>query len=198
MSVVTHHAADDSGRPRHHDPHLLIVGGSGRNVGKTECVCRVISHGLQFRPDIYALKVSAVYPGELVWHGSHQEDEPPFHLFEENDRTSAKDTGRMLRAGARRVFYLRCDDTAVEAAYHRVRRMLPPEATLVCESNSLANFVRPGLLLAITTPHGPVKPRSRPLLELADLLMVSDGTSGFPEIASIGVDELGCWRLTDR
>jgi hypothetical protein len=28
--------------------------------------------------------------------------------------------------------------------------------------------------------------------------MVSDGTSGFPEIASIGVDELGCWRLTDR
>lgn len=181
------------------DPHLLVVGGTARNVGKTELICRLISRCARRQDrDILALKVSAVYPDETLFHGSHDHDEPPFRLFEETDRTGTKDTCRMLRAGARRVFYLRCPDGDILPAYHRFRKSLPAATTVICESNSLADSIRPGLLVMVTTPAGTDKARAIRHLAQADLTVISDGSSGFPDADRITLDESGAWQLADR
>jgi hypothetical protein len=179
------------------DPHLLVVGGTARNVGKTELICRLIAQSARCRQRaILALKVSAVYPDESLFHGTHDDDEPSFQLFEETDRTCTKDTCRMLRAGARRVFYLRCEDSDLLPAYDRFRKSLPAASTVICESNSLADIIRPGLLVMVTSPAGTDKARAIRNLARADLVINSDGVSGFPDVARITLDDSGAWQLS--
>lgn len=176
---------------------LIIVGGTGRNVGKTEFVCRLIAK-ISTQISVYALKVSAIFPDEELHHGTHSEDEPALHLFEETRFSTGKDTSRMLRAGAMKVFYLRSDDAGIHAGFVQFMKHVPANAVVVCESNSLGQFVRPALSVVVKSVSGPVKPRSVAQLASADLVVVSDGVSGFPELALIGYSEKEGWELSAK
>jgi hypothetical protein len=173
---------------------LLIVGGAGRNVGKTEFVCRLIEKFAR-QQEIYGLKVSSIFPDEELYHGTHPGDEPARHLFEETRTDTSKDTSRMLRAGAARVFYLRSDDAGIKEIFSLFLGQLPEGALIVSESNSLSQFVRPGLHVMVRAVDGQVKPRARAQLEGADLVVVSDGVSGFPELDRIELDGNREWQL---
>jgi len=175
---------------------LIIVGGAGRNVGKTEFVCRLIEK-FSGSHTIYGLKVSAIYPAELQHHGHHHKDEAYGSLYRETCREGNKDTARMLRAGAKEVYYLRDDGDRIGAGYAALRRLLPEDALVVCESNSLADAVRPALHLMIRGADGAVKPRAVAQLNRADLVIVSVGHSGFPELGRIAIVD-GAWRLIDE
>lgn len=174
--------------------NLIIVAGSGRNVGKTELACRLIE---KFSPssDIYGLKVSAVYPDEQIYHGAHGPADETEQLIEERRPNLDKDTSRMLRAGARRVFYLQGDDAGLKDGFEQFRSLIPPQAAVVCESGSLWKFVRPGLLILVTG-NAVVKPRSAVLYECASLVVESDGVSGFPGLEKIGFSPGPGWFLT--
>ncbi len=176
---------------------LIIVGGTGRNVGKTEFVCKLIEKIASQMP-VYALKVSAIFPDEELFHGTHSEDEPDLHLFEETRVSTEKDTSRMLRAGAIKVFYLRSDDARIHAGFVEFMKYVPEQAVVVCESNSLGQFVMPALSVVVKSVSGPIKPRAVAQLESADLVVVSDGVSGFPELASIGFSEKEGWELHSK
>lgn len=173
--------------------NLLIVGGTGRNVGKTEFVCRLIGK-MSVTTLVYALKVSAVFPDEQLYHGSHTSNTGG--LYEESNRTGGKDTARMLRAGAARVFYLQSDGADIGPGFAEFLRQVPAGALLVCESNSLADAVQPGLLVMVRGVRGEVKTRALPQLARADLVVMSDGQSGFPELGRIDSDRDGHWRLS--
>lgn len=172
--------------------HLLIVGGTGRDVGKTEFVCRLIEKISPQRP-VYAIKVSSIFPGEELYHGTHFENESNLHLFEETKRESEKDTSRMLNAGAARVFYLRTDGPGILTGFTEFVKKIPANSAVVCESNSLGQYVRPALSIMVRSKDGTVKPRAITQLQRADLTVVSDGVSGFPELASISFSERDGW-----
>jgi hypothetical protein len=176
------------------DNTLLIVGGTARNVGKTELVCRIIK---KISADIcvYALKVSAIFPDEGIYHGDHEGEPEAQYLFEETRYDTAKDTSRMLRAGAKKVFYLRGEDNCILEAFTRFQSGLPAHTAVVCESNSLAEHVRPSLLIMVTKDGEEVKPRAKARLSQADLIIVSDGNSGFTELSRIHYNPAGCWYL---
>ena len=176
------------------DSHLLIVGGTGRNVGKTEFVCRLISR-IAVDHRIYALKVSAIFPDEEIYHGSHSTADPVQFLFEETRRETHKDTSRMLQAGADRVFYLRSDDSGIETGFHLFRRRITSPAAVICESNSLGACVRPGLRVMIKTSTGIIKPRATIRLQQADLVVDSNGCSGFAELDRIHYNVVQGWYL---
>ena len=178
------------------DQNLLIVGGAGRNVGKTEFACRLIEKISTVCP-IYALKVSAVFPDETLFHGDHSGEGARDQLFEETRRDSPKDTSRMLRAGARQVFYLRGEDSAIAFQYAILRRQLPSNCALICESNSLGQYVIPGLHIMVTTTDAAIKPRARKRMALADLIVTSDGISGFREVQRIQYDPATHWFLSE-
>jgi hypothetical protein len=176
---------------------LIVVGGTGRNVGKTEFVCQLIERISDQFP-VYALKVSAIFPDEKIFHGTHSGGETTLQLFEETKRTTEKDTSRMLRAGASRVFYLQSDDAGIETGYVRFIKHVPENGVVVCESNSLGRFVKPALAIVVKSVNGTVKPRALALLENADLIVVSDGISGFPELDSVGYSETDGWELQSK
>lgn len=176
------------------DNRVLIIGGAGRNVGKTEFVCRLIN---KFSTDqeVFGLKVSTIFPDEELFHGNHDSKEPKHHIFEETRRETAKDTSRMLRAGAKKVFYLRSDDSGIKTSFNYFRKELPDEAIIVCESNSLAQAIHPGLYVMVRSIRGAVKPRAVAQLDRADLIVVSDGSSGFAEIETIEFNDEHGWFL---
>ncbi len=176
---------------------LIIVGGTSRNVGKTEFVCQLIEKTAAQIP-VYALKVSAIFPDEELFHGTHAADDPELPLFEETRVTTEKDTSRMLRAGAVKVFYLRSDDAGILAGFVEFMKHVPDNAVVVCESNSLGQFVTPALSIVVKSVSGPIKPRAVAQLASADLVVVSDGFSGFPELALIGCSEKEGWELRTR
>jgi hypothetical protein len=179
------------------DNRLVIVGGTGRNVGKTEFICRLIKK-ISSEHAVYAIKVSAIFPDEELYHGNHSVDEPGLHLFEETNRMADKDTSRMLQAGAVRVFYLRTDNTGIKAGFDKFLKHIPENAVVISESNSLGHFVQPGLSIIVKPVNGQIKPRAVPQLECADLIVVSDGVSGFPELQLICFTEAIGWEIQTK
>lgn len=173
--------------------NLCVIAGTGRNVGKTELACRLIAK-ISATHRVWGLKVSAIYPDEGIYHGHHEANELPGYLSEETRRDTRKDTSRMLRAGAEKVFYLRAEDQDLEAGYHQFISLPPPDTVIICESNSLGSLVTPGLLLLVSCKDGPVKQRAKVLRPLADLEIISDGRSGFPELDRISFSRQG-WQL---
>ena len=101
----------------------------------------------------------------------------------------------MLQAGAVRVFYLRTSDTGIKAGFEEFLRQIPGKAALICESNSLGQFVKPALSIMVKPVSGEIKARAVAQLKCADLIVVSDGVSGFPELASISFSEAGGWSI---
>lgn len=174
--------------------NLLIVGGTGRNVGKTEFVCQLIAK-VSCKTDLYALKVSAVHPDEELYHGSHAGDGSFSQLTEEFRTIGNKDTIRMLRAGAKRVFYLRSDGAGIAKGFYEFMNAVPEGGAIVCESNSLGDAVDPALLIVVKATAGLVKPRAVSQLARADLVIISDGRSGFPQLEKIDYDMAAGWYL---
>ena len=95
---------------------MVMIGGNSRNAGKTTLACGIISK-LAATHDIIGLKVTSIRPGEEGLHGAHDENYlSDFEVMEELDAGSQKDTSKMLRAGAKQVFYLRVYDFNAEKA----------------------------------------------------------------------------------
>lgn len=181
----------------HTNKQLLVVGGTGRNVGKTEFVCRLIGQ-IASHYSVYALKVSSIFPDEEMYHGGHTQGEARRQLFEETRSNSDKDTSRMLRAGAVKVFYLQGNDSEVKAGYEEFLAHVPEKTAIVCESNSLAQFVTPALSVMVKTADGVIKPRAVVQLAHADLVVVSDCCSGFPELDLIRYSGDTGWLLQPK
>lgn len=176
---------------------LLVVGGTGRDVGKTEFVCQLIQK-VSVTHQVYALKVSAIFPDEELFHGSHDESESSLHLYEELNPSTTKDTSRMLKAGAQKVFYLRSNDEGILDGYRAFVNQIPSKAIVICESNSLSQFINPGITIVVMALNKPIKDRAIILLENADLVVNSDCISGFPELESVCYSETGGWELQSK
>lgn len=174
--------------------HLITVGGTGRNVGKTEFVCRLIAK-MSRSFDVFGLKVSAMFPDELLYHGDHSDIKKAGQMFEELRTDTKKDTSRMLRAGARRVFFLRCDEKDIPGAYEEFRRIIPSRSIVVCESNSLDEFIHPGLRIMVKAINGKIKKRAVKRLQDADMVVISDGKGGFPELDQIQYSHQSGWQI---
>jgi hypothetical protein len=172
--------------------NLLIVAGAGRNVGKTEFVCRLITQ-ISRQMDIYGLKVSAIHPDEEMYHGNHSTQPCTTNLYEERRSDLDKDTSRMLRAGATQVYYLQGDDEQIRTGFQEFQRSIPLSVPIVCESSSLWKYVQPGLLILIKTASVETKPRALEIAEHASLIVESDGLSGFSQLESITYSNIHGW-----
>jgi len=126
-------------------------------------VCRIIE---QFRHlGIVSVKITphfhAATPGlELISEG------PGFAIYEETDGETIKDTSRMLKAGAEKVFFARATDSSLYNAFVEVLRQVPEGTPLICESPALRQFAEPGLLILMTSPMSDNQKDIKSLLKL--------------------------------
>ncbi|NTW23902.1 MAG: hypothetical protein HGA37_04305 [Lentimicrobium sp.] len=130
-------------------PNLIIIGGSSRNVGKTSLALRLIEKYAD-NATITGLKVTSMRPGEESYHGSHNVPTPEdYSIVEETNIESNKDTARMLKAGAKKVYYIETPDSLLKQALNSLMTMHQNGNPIVCESRSLRSAVIPGLFILL-------------------------------------------------
>ncbi|MGA9670784.1 MAG: hypothetical protein WBQ94_16355 [Terracidiphilus sp.] len=120
---------------------IIVVGGSGRNVGKTSLVCGLISGLAEFRWS--AVKVSTHDHGK------------PKPVWEETTPGTETDTARYLKAGAERALLgtppMRDDSLGADfpLLLKELWRITGSGANLIFESNGIVEYLEPDLCLAL-------------------------------------------------
>ncbi len=166
-------------------PNILIIGGTARNVGKTEFVCNCIKH-FSKSANIIALKITNHF---------HDLTAKPYNIAEEFNRDSHKDSSRMLRAGASRVFYIQTDSNHLQLSFEEFLNRIPVNSVLICESNALRDIINPGLYLIIkSSSETEIKESARKLSKYADRIVVSNGDSFNLKVADISLRN-NSWTL---
>ena len=138
-----------------HLPHVLMIAGTGRNVGKTTLACRLITQ---------TAKKFAVTAVKISPH-MHQQEEPGEVLAETNDylllrergSNSTKDSGRMLAAGATEVFYLQLRHRNLTTEFLKFLQHLPSSQPVIIESGALLELAQPGLFVLVKNKNGPAE-----------------------------------------
>ncbi len=133
-----------------HYPNIILISGTGSNVGKTTLSCRIIEQFVHL--GIVAVKITP------HWHP--QPDNIPVLLKEdhlliirENNLNSAKDSSRMLRSGARQVYFVQNTvDKGLLKAFPAIINEIGPARPMVIESAALGQFIRPAVHFHITRP----------------------------------------------
>jgi len=128
-------------------PNMLIIRGTGRNVGKTLSACNIIKH-LAGKHKPVGIKVSPHFHGLDGNHTViHKSDE--LVIVEEKD-VSDKDSSRMLQAGASKVFYVQAKNSRLLDVINLLSGKLSTTEPVVVESGGLYDYVEPSLLVTVT------------------------------------------------
>ena len=125
-------------------PQVLIIGGTGRNSGKTSLCCKIIE---QFEDvGLTSIKISPHFhePGKSLMPVVTNCE---YHIFRETSREGTKDSSRMLLAGALESYYIQTHDFTSGAALDCLLRKLKPLTPVVCESPSIRRFIKPGVFI---------------------------------------------------
>lgn len=155
---------------------ILVIGGHSRNVGKTSVVADVI----RALPDRRwtAIKITQFGHGVCSSSGADCEcatdPDHPFALTRETSLDSGTDTARYLAAGARESLWLRTRAGELGFAVPALKRVIARSANVIIESNSVLQFLKPDLFLAVLRPDvADFKDSSRLYLDRADAFLWS-------------------------
>lgn len=128
--------------------NLLIIAGSGTNSGKTSMACRIIESFPDLK--ITAIKITPHFhetTSGLVMKSNLE----GFIIYEETNGDSSKDTSRMIKAGAAKVYFAKVKDDKLFEAFIEIMKEIPAGTPVICESPALRNFVEPGVFVIMTS-----------------------------------------------
>ena len=129
-------------------PNLLLIAGTGTKSGKTTLACRIIEQFSHL--NVTAIKITPHFhettPGLKTIY-----EEPGYAIYEETNTDSSKDTSRMLRAGASKVYYAKVLDDRLLFVFNRIMELIPAGTPIICESPALRYFTEPGAFLIISS-----------------------------------------------
>lgn len=134
--------------------NILLIAGTGRNSRKTTLACKVIEKFAE--QGVVAVKISPHFHFGADGLDIVQKDSG-FNIYREKNKNSGKDSARMLRAGAKEVFYIEVLDSGLDKAIQSVLEMLPHSIPLVCESPALRKVILPGVFLVVDHPETLIK-----------------------------------------
>ena len=169
---------------------VIVVGGHTRSIGKTQLVCDVIAAFP--RAHWIAGKITQYGHGVCAQNGDNCDCAPTEHgcaINWETQSDSGTDSARFLAAGAHQSFWLRTKQgflaeglpllrTALQETFRDAGTDPPP---LIVESNSLLQFLRPSLYLAVLDPaKEDFKDSARAALDRADALVFRSPSEALP------------------
>lgn len=125
-----------------------MIAGTGTKSGKTTLACRIIDQFSNL--NITAIKITPHFhettPGLKI-----VAEETGYTIYEETDKDSSKDTSRMLRAGAAKVYYAKVLDNRLLFVFNKIKDLIPKGTPIICESPALRYYAEPGLFLIISS-----------------------------------------------
>jgi hypothetical protein len=151
--------------------NIMLVSGSGRNVGKTSFIRRVIRQNASRK--LVAIKITPHFhePSAGLIPLVITEN---YRIFKEEDLTSGKDSSLFLQAGAEKVFYIQSTDEYLESAFSIITDYISSDQPIIVESAALRKFIVPELYLFIQKNYEEVKPAALEIQKLADIILYSD------------------------
>lgn len=182
--------------------HMVLIGATGRNSGKTTLALQII-RAFQDKMPIIALKLITIKNhGDICPRGGHgcgicKGLKGCFDITEETG-TGTKDTMLLKKAGAEHVYLIRAFKENLREALEEAMKLVPEDALILCESNSVRLAAEPALFVMIQSSTSPViKPTAEAVMEYADVILPQDEAffadfvqdelyekikSGFPEL----------------
>jgi hypothetical protein len=131
-------------------PNLLLIAGTGTKSGKTTMACRIIEEFGNMK--ITAVKITPHFhettPGLVLLAESNG-----YSVYEETETDSPKDTSRMLRSGAEKVYYAKVWDDRLFEAFKKIMEHIPGHTPVICESPALRYSVEPGIFVIMTSDN---------------------------------------------
>ncbi len=149
---------------------LILIAGTGRDVGKTTLACKLIEQTSK-NQDVIGLKISPHI------HSQNENEKLLFatgnySIFHESDKQTDKDSSRMLRAGAKQVFYIQSEDEYIGDAFQKLTKEIQNDLPIICESGGLRNFVIPSAFLICNKKGNTVfKEKQLPLIPKASCIL---------------------------
>ncbi len=161
---------------------LVVVGGHSRNIGKTAVVAGLIRAMPEQRWT--AVKISQFGNGVCAAEGDpcgcETGNDHPWSIVEESE-PGETDTGRYLRAGARRCFWARVGSGQLARAVPALRRIFAESENTIVESNSILQFFKPDLfLMVLDFSREDFKPSSLRFMDRAHAFLVVDSGINVP------------------
>jgi hypothetical protein len=168
---------------------VIVIGGHTRSIGKTQLVCDVIAAFPN--ANWIAGKITQYGHGVCAQNGENCDCAPSEHVCAldwELHAETGTDSARFLAAGARRSFWLRTKQgflaeglpllrAAIKEAQTTSYGELP---TLILESNSLLQFLKPSLYFAVVDPSKKdFKDSALAALDRADALVLRGSQEAF-------------------
>jgi len=150
-----------------HWPNMLLVAGTGRNVGKTTFVCKVISAISNNQP-IVAIKITP-HVHDLCDSCITLFRSDKLTITEETSKYLPKDSSKMLAAGASKVYFIQGADDQLEKIVEFLRVLIPENCAIVCESAALRKIINPGLFILMSVKAEGVIKKNADKVSLANL-----------------------------
>jgi hypothetical protein len=160
-------------------PNLLIIGGTGSKAGKTTMACRLIGQVKNY--GVFAIKISPHYHEKNDGLNEFLSGEG-YCIYSETDSSSGKDTSRMLKAGAARVFLALAWDHPLPDVFSKIMEAIPADTPVICESPSLRKYFEPGIFIMMSSKNPDKRQDMYDLQNLPHMMFKLDDLSGSNEI----------------
>lgn len=154
---------------------IVVIGGSGKDIGKTGLMCAVIAALPEF--EWTAVKITGHDYPEL---NDLRGDTEGAIVREETEPGEETDTSRYLAAGARRALLV--TRAGAEVPIKDIQRAIGKDRNVIFESNRIAGVVKPDVCLALMG-GAERKGSFERLLQVADAVVTVPGAKleGLPE-----------------
>jgi len=179
---------------------MLMIGSSGSNTGKTALACKLLQ-SFADSADIIGVKVTTIQdrnsrcPRGGKGCGVCSSLEGNFSITEQSLTRLHKDTAKLLRAGAKRVFWLRVMKEHLQEGLKALLDIIGNKSLTIVESNSLRLLVEPALFIIVTTPKQKSwKASARNVRKYADLVINSNPAGPVFDTSRIGLYN-GTWTF---
>lgn len=143
--------------------------------------------------NIIAIKISPHFHETTEGLKCLEEEPGRYAIYEETNRDTTKDTSRMLKAGAARVYFAKVLDDRLLFVFNKIKDRIPEGTPIICESPALRNFVEPGafIIMSSTTPN-----KLKNINHLLELPHVKFKLEELEGISSVPIEfEDGKWRV---
>lgn len=165
--------------------HMILIGATGRNSGKTTLATNIIKEYKDKAPIIAFKLITVRDQGDICPRGGKgcgicKGLKGGFDIVEEvNEGT--KDTMLLKKSGAKHVYLIRALTDHLKEAIEEALTYVPKNSLILCESNSLRHVLKPACFVMIhSNASSEIKPSAQSVMELADIVLEQDN-EGFSD-----------------
>ncbi len=157
--------------------NIILIAGSGRNVGKTTLGCKIIR--AVKKQKIVTVKITPHFH-EATSGLIEIEKGSGWIISEETNVSTKKDSSLFLKNGAKKSYFIQAKEDKLGEAFNAIKILLAKEKLVIIESAALHKIIEPALFIFILSDGKTIEKEIEPTLEKADLIVVSNGRQFFP------------------